>query len=222
MRFYAGFVLLFLIAGCQSTPSVTAEHQSTLLRQSIIAKHRQWQANGRISLSSPQQNITGALDWLQSGTDYRVGLTAALGQRALLIEQNAELASLQIRGDEKVTGSSAEDLLLQRMGIRVPFAQLSYWIRGLPGSIGTAQYDRFGRLHTIKYRDADGRDWRARINQFLRVEDIDLPRIIEVTDGEHKIRVVLSNWNLGEPALVDPAKPDQQTPGRLSIPGVSA
>jgi len=215
-------VCLILLCSCSTLPKDDPTPQSAVSRQADISRYSDWRAEGRISLSSPQQSVAGALEWLQNGADYRVGLTAFLGQRALSIEQHADWATLQVRGDNKITGASAESLLRRRLGVRVPLSQLAFWIRGLPGTVGAAQYDRFGRLYSIKYQDPDGRDWRARVKQYSTVQELDLPRTIEVTDGEHKIRLVLSDWVMGDIQKKPLKRPTDKVPSRILIPGASA
>lgn len=218
-------VLLLCLSGCTSIPKnplADAQVKPAADRQVEISQFSDWKITGRISLSSPKEAIAGSLDWRQRSEDYAVELRVAFGQRTLYVEQNGNQATLRFTGRDTTSGPSGELLVLRQLGVRVPLSQLGYWLRGLPGTQGQPLYDQYGRLHTLNYQDPDGRQWRARVKSYSRINQLDLPRTIEVTDGVHAIRVVVSEWQLGEKTAVGgtPSQSEQTNPAkRINIPG---
>ncbi len=74
----------------------------------------------------------------------------------------------------------------------------------------------------LAFVDAEGRRWHARVDSFVPVDSLDLPRVINVSDGTYDIRVVVTRWVNGELAVADPVdepEKDPKKPTRLKIPG---
>lgn len=219
----AGFVLLALLSACRTIPVDEATARSIEERQVELLHFDQWQALGRIALNSAEQGITAGIDWQQSQQDFRVSLTSPLGQ-AVVVEQAGPVARLQSKGKPIATGSSAERLIEQELRVRVPMRQLSLWLRGLPGDEGTPAYDKFGRLKLLRYTDPDGIAWRADIQRYQQVEELDLPGLILVEGGGYNIRVSVTAWNALPFTELAP-EPTETGGGRggkrIAIPGLS-
>ncbi len=215
---------LLLLAGCATTPEPPVAYDSIDDRQRVLAALEVWSAAGRIALSSPSEGFSAAMDWRQVRSDYDVELTALLGQRALRVTQQGAQAMLEARGRPGVMGNNAEQLLLNELGVRVPLAQMAFWIKGLPGSLGQPGYDDAGRLQKLAYIDADGTEWVADFKRYKRVGELELPALIDIKGQDYSIRLLIKDWKTvalpteppSNPAA--PQTPQQQTPGRLQIP----
>lgn len=209
-------LLLALLAGCGSAPKAPpVVYESIGDRQRVLAALEVWSATGRIALSSPTEGFSAAMDWRQVRTDYDVELTALLGQRALRVTQQGSKAMLEARGRKGVMGANAEQLLLNELGVRVPLSQMAFWIKGLPGTQGKPGYDDAGRLQQLAYVDADGTQWVADFKRYTRVDDLELPALIDIKGQDYSIRLLIKNWKtIPSPSLTPP----KQTTGRLQIP----
>ena len=94
-------------------------------------------------------------------------------------------------------GEDAQLLLLEATGWDVPVAPLSDWVRGLVAAQGPAP-DRLGS-------DAEGRPRRL-LQRGWSIEFMDwypagagrpaLPRRIEASRGDAKVRLIVDEWNL--------------------------
>jgi len=206
---------VLLLSACKSLPVDKAVIQSVEQRQVELRRFVEWQATGRLSVSSVDQGVAGGLNWQQRLQDYVLVLSSPLGQ-ALVVEQTGASARLQRRGKSPVSGTSTESLMLQQLRIRVPLTQMTHWLRGLPGELGESDYDKFGRLKRLRYEDPDGIVWRAEIRRYRQFESMDLPALIVVQGGGFDIRLSITQW-----ARLDtvPRKPGGN---RLSIPGVNS
>lgn len=211
-------LLAALLAGCQSpTKQPLATFDSVADRQRALQSLTAWTAIGRIALSSPSEGFSAAMDWRQVKADYDVELTALLGQRALRVTQQGSQALLNAPGRAAVTGGNAELLLLNELGVRVPLTQMSSWIKGLPGSQAQPEYDDGGRLLRLAYTDEDGTPWVANFKTYQRVDDLDLPARVDISGRDYKIRLLIKQWKLVQPAK-QPAAIPQPSTGRLQIP----
>ena len=209
-------LLVVLLAGCAGTPEAPpVVYNSIGERQRVLAALEVWSASGRIALSSPTEGFSASMDWRQIRTDYDVELTALLGQRALRVTQQGAQAMLEARGRKGVMGVNAEKLLLNELGVRVPLSQMAFWIKGLPGTRAKPGYDTAGRLQQLAYVDADGTQWVADFKRYQRVDDLELPALIDIKGQDYSIRLLIKSWKT---VPVPPQSPPQQTPGRLQIP----
>ena len=212
-----GFLMVYL-SGCSILNQRTAETRAIEDRQAELASLTQWQAGGRILLNASGEASNVAMQWQQNGADFNVALTGPLGLRLLHAEQKGETATLQVRGQRPVSGKSVETLVRSRLNLPIPMSQFSFWLRGMPGTGESPQWDEFGRLQALDYRDEQGNLWKASISNYSLVENIDLPSLITVKNRRDEIQVSLKKWLIGAPALV----PDEPRPARrLAIPGVS-
>lgn len=216
-RKYLITALVVVLAGCAGTPEAPPPvvYNSIGDRQRVLAALEVWSATGRIALSSPTEGFSASMDWRQIRTDYDVELTALLGQRALRVTQQGAKAMLEARGRKGVMGVNAEQLLLNELGVRVPLSQMAFWIKGLPGTQAEPGYDEAGRLQQLAYVDADGTQWVADFRRYKRVDDLELPALIDIKGQDYSIRLLIKNWKT---ISAPPQTPPQQTPGRLQIP----
>ena len=211
--------LLWLVSGCVTpAPKQNAEplfYNSVAERQQALASLTDWNASGRIALTTPDDGFTAAMRWVQQQRDYDVTLTVTLGQQAMRVTQSGNSATMRAYRRAPVTGVDAELLLLQELGVRVPLGQFGYWMRGLPGNLGRPVYDAAGRLQQIGYLDADGIDWTANFERYRIVNNMELPEFINISGGQFNIRLLIKTWTWQQQA----APSDQTTPtGRLRIP----
>ena len=191
----------------------------------MLAALSVWQMTGRIGLTSSTEAVSGDIAWQQSGDSYTIGLAGPLGRR-LDIEQTPGVATLSASGQGSARGVRADTLLSRALGIPVPLTQLGVWIKGAVGENATPGFDRFGRLVQLKYSDANGVRWVARIKRYLQVDasgftelksagQIDLPGLIEITGDEYSIRLLVKSWQ----GLAPDAAEKPSGNGRLAIPG---
>ncbi len=211
-----------IASGCATTPKTDSSvpgiaYESIEARQQTLSALSEWTAQGRISLSTPEEGFSAAMKWLQIQRDYDVTLTALLGQRAFRVSQQGQTANLKTLGRKGVSGRDAEQLLLQQLGVRVPLTQFGFWMRGLPGSLGRPTYDAGGRIQHLEYLDPDGVNWRATFKRYKVVESLELPELIDVVGNDYMIRILVKAWQWQRRTpIADPGSPPPD--GRLTIP----
>ena len=82
--------------------------------------------------------------------NFDVRFSAAFGQGAVQVIQSDGGARLVDSTGDVLTGPNAEQLLLQRVGWRVPVEQLSLWLIGHPGNTDDYTLNRSGLLSSAR------------------------------------------------------------------------
>lgn len=211
-----------LLTACVTKNVVPDDGLNTEQRQLRLRALDNYKIGGSIGIWTDSENITARLNWQQRADEFDFLLSAPAGLSTLKLSSYRNGAVLKRGSAEALTGPSASDLLQSALGLSVPVPldQMSLWLRGLPGQSSEADYDEFGRLKSMKYVDALGTEWRAKIVRYQHFSSSNVPGLITATGGPYNVRLVLKNWTLGsDEPLLEPASGTSGSPRRLSIPG---
>ena len=222
--------VMLVLSGCaslQEPVTVSDGQQQQLVQQHLAALRAvsEWQAIGRIGVVAPDQTFTASLGWQQQLHEYRLSMTALLGQFSLVLDQTDAAARLALRGRPPTQGRDAEILLREATNLTIPLRQMPAWLRGLPGSDTLASYDDKGRVESLNYTDDQRRRWRADFLRYQHVDSRDMPALIVVTGNDLTIRLAIKQWTLGAASRASglpaqPVKPDLDPTDRMPLPGV--
>ena len=167
-----------------------------------------WSLSGRVAISGGRQGGSGRIDWTQRGERYDITLAAPVTRQGWRLSGDARSARLDgIEGGPRES-TDVEDLLYAATGWSVPVRAMVDWVRavpapesvygpaqvahgpgGLPARIGQGGWD-------IEYRDW----YEAGTGQPA------MPRRIEATRGEARVRLLVDDWTL-VPGAVQPLDP---------------
>ncbi|PSM12571.1 lipoprotein insertase outer membrane protein LolB [Stenotrophomonas maltophilia] len=195
--------------GTQKTPppavveTVSAEAaQAEVARVAALHAQPDWAFQGRVAVSKGKDGGSGRIDWKQEGRRYVVELSAPVTRQSwkLIGDTHYEAGRLEGLPGGPRDGEDAQDLLLEATGWDVPVNQLPDWVRGLVAGDSGAP-DKVER-------DADGRP--RRIQQMgWTVQYLDwypaegerpaLPRRIEASSEDAKVRLLVDQWAQGTP-----------------------
>lgn len=203
-------VAVALLSACASTgprPSpaavagpISAEaRQAEAGRQAWLRAHPDWSFQGRAAISKGQKGGNGRVDWLQTGRDYRVQLSAPVTRQSWVLSGEGATGRARLEGVDggPRVGEDAQELLLQATGWQIPVDGLPAWVRGLVDD---------GQPGVV--RDAEGRPavleqggWRVEYQEWFPPQDgrPALPRRIEARSGDAKVRLLLDNWGVDAP-----------------------
>ena len=184
------------LAGCRvpSRPQVGgAEAEAAqLVRESALSVAHDWSFSGRVALSRDGKGGSGRIEWLQSGDDFRIVLSAPVGGPSWKIEQKAGNVRVEGIDGGPREGSDARALLQDATGWDIPLADLGYWIRGAraPGPAAIA-YDGNGRPLRIQQGgwNIEYRGWNG--GALAR------PSKLFASQGDASVRLVVDQW--GQP-----------------------
>jgi outer membrane lipoprotein LolB len=99
-----------------------------------------------------QRGGTATLIWDRQRQRHQIDLFGPFGGGRIRLTQNSQGATLMQGNRGAATARSADALLFDRTGWRVPFVAMSYWIIGLPapGATQSAVFDKQGRLVSLE------------------------------------------------------------------------
>ncbi len=192
---------LLLISACSTVEEVpdalnTGSWQS---HRATLDNMHHWFASGRAAINNGVESWHVNLLWLQQGDDYRIRLFGPFGAGQVQLTGNKEQVELLTSDNERFYSHDIDELLLERTGVKMPVAELRYWLIGLPSPGGKekANIDKHGRLSRLQQGD-----WRVRYKRYVPVNGLVLPRKIFADKQDLDVRVVIDEWKLG-PATTD-------------------
>ncbi len=212
-------IAALLLAGCATAPprapvavDPVAAGQADAQRTAL----RAWDLAGRVAISGPGRGGSGRLDWEQRGDRYDLTLSAPITRQGWRLSGDAGSARLEgVEGGPR-EAADVEALLYEATGWEIPVRALVDWVRGVAAP--EALYGPARIVHgagDLPARQEQGgwaieyRDWfEAGIGQPA------LPRRIEATRGDARVRLVVDSWTVlpGEPRPVAESVPEAPSP----------
>lgn len=194
-RFLHLFFLLLLTA-CTSIEEIPAPLNAGSWRahKAAIDNVQHWFATGRAAINNGAESWHVNLLWLQQGEDYQIRLFGPFGAGQVQLSGNRDRAELLTSDNERFHSHDMDTLLYERTGVKMPVAELRYWLIGLPSPNGgeVATVDKHGRLSDLKQGE-----WRVRYKRYVPVNGLVLPRKIFAGKPDLDVRVVIDEWKLG-------------------------
>lgn len=191
-------LLLAAVAGCGTlsgrppvVPAPLAERETRLLALAGF------DARGRIAVRQGSRGGQGNLRWQQAGDDATIGITGPFGAGAVEILWNRDRVAIRSRDGETVReylgNDAAEAFVAEQIGVPVPVQALRYWLLGLvdPAAEARDERDTEGRLTLL-----DQHGWTLRYAEHRLVGDLWLPRRLDVTREDARLRLVIDDWQL--------------------------
>ncbi len=208
-------VAVVLVLSCQSNPPIVgspATPESIVERNGKLAALKPWRALGSLVVDSDRQGVVNAsFAWDASNDGFDIKLFGPLGVQSFRIIEQSGTARL-ISKDEEFTGETAELLLMEALGVRIPLRSMQDWVVGLEGTALSAERDRTGLLREMVVAEQSDQQWDVLFQRYTRVDDLDLPKAIRITGNGVKIQLSVKKWT----------RPDAVSNGRLSVPGLDS
>ncbi|MEM7258761.1 MAG: lipoprotein insertase outer membrane protein LolB [Pseudomonadota bacterium] len=195
-----------LIVGCQSNPK-RADDATIASRDVQLARLKPWRAQGSLVVDSKEQGVINAsFNWLARESGFDIRLIGPLGLNTYRITEDTDGA--RVTGDNReLTGESAEALLLEAIGVRVPLHNMQDWVVGLQGKAASAQRDKQGRIRKMLVTDDDQSRWTVNFERYGKVDALDLPKLILVSGRDVEIRLAIRSWARPEVAAAPVLRP---------------
>ncbi|MDH3376677.1 MAG: lipoprotein insertase outer membrane protein LolB [Gammaproteobacteria bacterium] len=167
-----------LIAGCVTPVADRGDLDGGApwaVRRTALADLTDWHLKARLGVRTNQRGGTATLVWDRRQQRHKIDLFGAFGGGRIRITQDSQGATLTQAKRNAVTARSADALLFERTGWRVPFAAMSYWIIGLPapGATQAAEFDGQGRLASLEQQG-----WRIEYSAYRAHRRWELPEKI--------------------------------------------
>lgn len=152
-----------------------------------------WTLQGKIGVRSPAESGSGTLTWLQDQDRYDIRISGPLGRGATRLQGSKQGVTLDMAGQPSVQARSAEALLEQQTGWRLPVEHLLWWVRGLPApdSPSRLQLDSQSRLARLAQAG-----WTVEYSRYQEVNGLQLPQRLQLSARDILLTLVITQWNL--------------------------
>jgi len=180
-----------------STQAQTAQvkPESWEQRTKQLAAIKSWQINGKIAVRTPKDSGSATIDWQQRHQRFLISLTGPLGSHNLKLTGEPGLVTAQSADGKHASANSAEQLLAEQWGFKVPVSRLNYWVRGLPapGVASRTHFDASGN----KLDQLVQQGWLVQFLSYKSVNGIELPNKIFISSAALKVRMMIYQWQVG-------------------------
>lgn len=107
-------------------------------REQALEKQDHWGFRGRIAISDGQQSGTVKMRWQQRGEQFDIEISLPITNQKYRLRSFNNKVRLEGFGLVMLEGESAETVLQQATGWRIPFRDMQLWLRGMRVNSGTA------------------------------------------------------------------------------------
>lgn len=163
---------------------------------------------GKVGVKTGSKGGSARIIWHYDKTPFNqyVELYGPFGGGRMIINADDNGALLQDAKGNQEQGANTEQLLFNRLGWRIPFAQLTSWVKGLPA----AETDRVILDEQGLLAQTSNDSWTVTYEQYQQIDNLNLPRKLTILsrkglmqfydkDGEYlddqiSIKVILTHW----------------------------
>ena len=191
--------LLLTLTACSSlhqreTLELGGDEAAWKTPRSAVEPIDSWILQGKLGIRSPQESGSGTLFWLQRQHYYDIRLSGPLGRGATRIQGDRQQTTLEIAGRAPVTADSAEQLVEEQIGWRLPVDHLLWWVRGLPApdSPSNLQLDSSSRLGRLSQSG-----WTVEYSRYQEVDGVELPQRLQISGHDLLLTLVVTEWKPG-------------------------
>jgi outer membrane lipoprotein LolB len=152
---------------------------------------------GRVLVSGDGRAFSSGLRWRHDAAGDELWLMSPVGQTLAHIAADDTGAVLTTPDQQEYRAFSAESLTRRALGWPLPLTELRFWIVATPaggdkGAVATR--DAAGRLSLLEQNG-----WTVRYTYPEPPDSSVLPKRLDMTRGEQRIRLVIDGWR-GEEA----------------------
>lgn len=182
----AGLLLLATwLAACTSIAPPAAENSDWARQRDQLQQMDAWELRGRVNVRYDNESDTPSIHWQQQGDEYRIRLWGTFNAGSTLITGQPGSVTLD-NGNEILSASSPEELILQQLGYELPVSQLNYWIKGIPAPDSQPEL-RFNELNQLT--NIVQQDWTVELRDMRQYGALNLPREVVLTRPRNDIRL---------------------------------
>lgn len=154
--------------------------------------HTAFEVDTRLSATDGERAVSGQLEWLHTPTVDRWTAYSPLGQIVARLDSTPAGAELLLADGTRYRAENAANLLPSLLGVDLPLAQLPQWIQASPPrDAEIRELDGYGRPQLII-----DQGWRIDYTQYPDTTATALPRNMEISRGDARVRLVIDRWTL--------------------------
>ena len=155
-----------------------------------------WSFNGRLGIRAGEEGWSATLRWQQHDDRYDIHISAPLGQGTARLHGDTDHVIMELPDEPPLQAANAQTLLHDQLGWSVPVVGMRHWLAGHPDPqlrTDSMELDDLGRLSQFSQAG-----WNIQYRRYATVDRFDLPRKIELVNGDLRIRLVVDQWQLPE------------------------
>jgi outer membrane lipoprotein LolB len=197
-RFLAVSTIVWIVANTSGCTTITppAPAQSTVTwesRQALLAQLHNWKVTGKIAVITAKDSGSANVDWAQHGQNFTLSLYGPLGANAISMNGTPGHVTLKTNDGKIITAPTAEQLLADQWGWKLPLSYLQYWVRGLPvpNLPQKSTYDAAHRLATLSQQG-----FTIQYQGYTTAGALELPQHLSITSTAFKTKIVIYKWNI--------------------------
>lgn len=188
--------LILLLGGCARQPLQPIDSWEEHRNQ--IAALNNWQISGKLGAKLPEDSGSARLRWRQESEGYRIDLSGPFGQGRMIITGEPGLVRLRQSGEPPLEAASAEELIRQSTGWRLPVEQLLYWVRGIPAP--DSQSKRMEKTPEGLLAELEQDGWQLSYSNYRLVDNRwHLPERIVARHRDVRLTLVIHQWTIVQP-----------------------
>ena len=179
---------MVVASGCASISS------SQRAQVAQLTAPESWRVFGKASVSSQETAQLFNYFWQYQDDYERLELDANNAGRIFSYERKQQRSKLNIAGREPILDTEPDAALQEQLGWELPIAQLRYWLVGKAhpeALIAAVEFDDAGRLLKLSQHG-----WDLSYRGYHAAQSYHLPRLIVLSKGRFKVRILVSNWQL--------------------------
>ena len=190
IRLSISVLILILSSGCaHMLPQGGSDAQ-----QRSLTELQHWQVRGKLSVTTPDDNVTGYLTWQQQHTDFDLFISGPFGQGASRLQGNEQQAQLALPGwDNPATADTPEQLMAQYLGWHFPVHDIRHWVKGQPSPNYPAdiEYSDLGLTQRLQQHG-----WEIRFSRYSLQQGYWLPGLIRMQGHDLRFTFAIREWTL--------------------------
>ena len=176
-----------LLGGCAVLPASTPTTAPPAVTRVAAPA---FELAGRLSASDGTNAASGSLEWVHGHAADQWTVYTPLGQIAARLDSTPDGAELLTANGERRHTANAEALLPELLGIEIPVARLGGWVQGAPAADAEIRtVDGIGRPALVI-----DQGWRIDYLEYHGDGADALPRRLEVSRGDARLRLVIDQW----------------------------
>jgi outer membrane lipoprotein LolB len=189
----AALTCTLLAAGCATTPTASP----TAARSADPEQLTQWLAKGRIALSAQGEGGSGSFVWQQRSERTELTVRGPLGAGGIALVTDGESIELAEAGGQPLDGEAARAELERRLGVRLPLAELRYWMLGVPAPASSDSGPVQVATGAVPGFVQGG--WVVSYEELKPQAGWNLPSRLTATTSGARVRIVVDDWILPVP-----------------------
>ena len=157
----------------------------------------QWLAKGRIALVAQGEGGSGSFVWQQRSERTELTLRGPLGAGGLALITDGTTFELSDGAGQPLNGEAARAELERRLGVKLPLAELRYWMLGGPapespgsGPVQTSSGSVPGFVQG---------GWVVSYEELTSQAGWSLPARLTATTNGARVRIIVDDWILPAP-----------------------